>query len=479
MGLRAELDFRLPEGIWPGQTTRVFCCGTAAAGEPIDGVELLVDGAARRPDRELPIGGRDRNAVRFWAALPLLPRGRGPVILEVRVRFASGANATAKLGEIAIEDPPNPLRTSDSPDELIAVCLATFDPEPELLRRQLESLRAQSDGGWICIVSDDCSRPERLALLEAEIEGDPHFLLSRSERRLGFYRNFERVLRLAPKRAPLLALCDQDDRWHPDKLATLRDAIGSRPLACSDARLTDGRGGVVSEELWPGRRFESASLASCLISNAIPGASMLLRREVAELALPFPSVPGWAFHDRWLAAVATALGPVAYVDRPLYDYVQHSGGVLGGWVGKHAAAGGRATIGRAPPRPERWRGRCFYVSEPVRVYALALGDRVETGGRRGRELRRLSGAASGTVTLGWLLGRLLRPLIARNETDGTERILLTGILWERVARLSARLGHPVETAPPAVDPAAISAPGPGRVATAIRRLRRGRRAAPS
>ena len=272
-----------------------------------------MDGAARRPDRELPIGGRDRNAVTFsllWAALPLLPRGRGPVILEVRVRFASvHNNATAKLGEIAIEDPPNPLRTSDSPDELIAVCLATFDPEPELLRRQLESLRAQSDGGWICIVSDDCSRPERLALLEAEIEGDPHFLLSRSERRLGFYRNFERVLRLARKRAPLLALCDQDDRWHPDKLATLRDAIGSRPLACSDARLTDGRGGVVSEELWPGRRFESASLASCLISNAIPGASMLLRREVAELALPFPSVPGWAFHDRWLAAVATVLRP--------------------------------------------------------------------------------------------------------------------------------------------------------------------------
>ncbi len=146
MGLRAELDFRLPEGIWPGQTTRVFCCGTAAAGEPIDGVELLVDGAARRPDRELPIGGRDRNAVRFWAALPLLPRGRGPVILEVRVRFASGANATAKLGEIAVEQPPVcPAVQPESPGALIAVCMATYEPDPELLRRQLDSLRRQSD----------------------------------------------------------------------------------------------------------------------------------------------------------------------------------------------------------------------------------------------------------------------------------------------------------------------------------------------
>ena len=409
--------------------------------------------------------------MRFWVALPLQRRAPGKVRLDARVRYGSGAIAVVELAEIEVEEPPEPFAIGGSGEGLIAVCLATYNPDPELLLGQLDSLRDQSDSNWVCVVSDDRSSPDRLALIEAEIEGDPRFMLSPSRRRLGFYRNFERSLRLAPEHAPLLALCDQDDRWHPDKLAALRDAIGSRPLACSDARLTDGRGSVLSEELWPGRRFDSESLASCLISNAIPGASMLFRREVAELALPFPSVPGWAFHDRWLAAVAMALGPVAYVDRPLYDYVQHPGGVLGGWVGRHAAARGRAAVGPAPPRLERWRGRCFYVSEPVRVYALALGDRIETSARRGRELRRLSRAASETVAVGWLLARLLRPLIGRDETDGSERILLTGMLWERIARLAARLGRRLETAPPAVDPAAISAPGPGRVASAIGRLR--------
>ena len=48
-----------------------------------------------------------------------------------------------------------------------------------------------------------------------------------------------------------------------------------------------------------------------------------------ERALPFPAGPGWDFHDHWLALVALSLGDVAYVDRPLYDYVQHPGAVLG------------------------------------------------------------------------------------------------------------------------------------------------------
>ena len=467
----------MPRAIWPAQRTRVFCCGIASSSERIEAVELLVDGAAQRPDRQLAAAGREQRAVRFWGALQVLPHLPDPVRLEVRALLASGSSVIAELCEIEVEPPPERLALErPSPDGLIAVCLATFDPEPELLQRQLNSLRAQTDPDWICVISDDCSRPERLALIEAEIEGDSRFLLSRSQHRLGFYRNFERALRLAPRQARLLALCDQDDRWHPDKLATLRAAIGAAPIACSDARLTDPSGRVLSEQLWPGRRFDRASLASCLILNAIPGASMLLRREVAEMALPFPHVSGWAFHDRWLAAVGMALGSVAYVERPLYDYVQHPGGVLGGWVGKHASASGRADLGPAPPRPERWRGRYFYAYEPVRVYALTLQDRRLAVDRRARrELRSLAEAGNSIVALAWLATRLLRPLLGRDETKGSERILLTGALWMHLAgagaRIAARLGRPLKTCPPEIDPAAISVPGNGRLAAAAGRIR--------
>ena len=80
------------------------------------------------------------------------------------------------------------------------------DPtEIELFRRQIESIREQTHGDWLCVISDDCSRPDRVAAIEAVLAGDPRFVLSRSERRLGFFRNFERALMLAPAGARYVA----------------------------------------------------------------------------------------------------------------------------------------------------------------------------------------------------------------------------------------------------------------------------------
>jgi hypothetical protein len=72
-----------------------------------------------------------------------------------------------------------------------------------------------------------------------------------------------------------------------------------------------------------------------LVANTITGAASLFRREVLDYALPFPPRYGAAYHDHWVALVAMALGEVDYIDRPLYDYVQHDGAALG-----HARANG-------------------------------------------------------------------------------------------------------------------------------------------
>ena len=64
-------------------------------------------------------------------------------------------------------------------------------------------------------------------------------MLSRSDRRRGFYHNFERALALAPAGARYVAPADQDDVWHADKLATLLAAIGNAQLVYSDPRIVD------------------------------------------------------------------------------------------------------------------------------------------------------------------------------------------------------------------------------------------------
>jgi glycosyltransferase involved in cell wall biosynthesis len=346
------------------------------------------------------------------------------------VRLRDGGVAERALGSLMIEARP-PRIPSGAGEELIAVCMATFDPDPALLRRQLDSLRAQTDTSWTCVISDDCSHPERFEQLRAAVAGDGRFALSRSDERIGFYRNFERALRMAPPEAELIALCDQDDVWHPDKLALLRRSLGEAVLVFSDQRLVDRDGHILRETLWRGRANNATNLASMLIANTVTGAATLFRREVAERALPFPDSPGIEFHDHWLALIALACGELRYIDHPLYDYVQHDAAILGKVVG----ASGRPPLRLRPPRMREWRAAYFlgYVPGQVRAQTLLLrcADRLTPSKRRA--LERYIASDSSTLAFAWLAVRPLRALIGRTETLAGEWELVRGLLWFWIA----------------------------------------------
>ena len=131
--------------------------------------------------------------------------------------------------------------------------MATFEPPLDLFRRQVDSIRAQTHTDWVCVISDDCSAPDRFAALEAVVADDDRFVVSRSPRRLGFYRNFERALALRPGGEPLRRPGDQDDAWHPDKLATLRAELGDARLVYSDARVVGEDGRLRAGTYWSRR----------------------------------------------------------------------------------------------------------------------------------------------------------------------------------------------------------------------------------
>jgi glycosyltransferase involved in cell wall biosynthesis len=437
--LRAELDLPPPDAVWPGAPTPFFVFGTLFAGRPIASVELLSGGEARPADFAGPAAD---GGTRFWAALPGTPMARGEVIsLEARAHLEDGGTSTAELGRIEVEPAPEPAPAPGGGEGVIAICLATYEPDPELLRRQLDSLRAQTDSNWTCVISDDASSERGYEAIEAAVAGDSRFVISRSERRRGFYLNFERALLMAPGGAEFISLCDQDDLWYPEKLATLREAIGEAPLAYSDARLTDTEGSVLSETLWPDRRQNTADLTGVMVANSLAGASALIRADVAGRALPFPRVPGWSFHDQWLPAVARAAGSLARVDRALYDYVQHERAVLQGGFG----VGPVPPVSRAEltsPRAARWRARYFYASIPLRIYARTLLDRGAAGGEAERRvLDRLASESPATALR--LAVRSLRPKLGRDETSGQEWIAASGLFWR-----SARAGSGDTSLPP-------------------------------
>ena len=294
---------------------------------------------------------------------------------------------------------------------------------------------------------------------------DPRFTVSRSPRRLGFYRNFERALTLAPTEAELIALADQDDRWHPDKLATLVAGLGDAQLVYSDARVVSRDGAVIADTWWDRRRNNHTDLLSLLVANSVTGAASLLRRELLVDALPFPPAQFAHFHDHWLALVALSLGEIAYVDRPLYDYVQHGEASLG-----HAAANQmtslRDRLRTVKPLRERirlWRLHYFVDVWRLRQFSAVLqlrcGDRIAPA--KLRTLRRFDGGDESPVELARLAARGARELAAsRPETLGAEWMLAHALAWRRLAGLTARdrptRGLRLDTLPP---PTLIQQPG--------------------
>ena len=274
--------------------------------------------------------------------------------------------------------------------------MATHNPPPELLARQLDSIRAQTHHNWVCVISDDCSAPSALAAIERAIAGDARFVLSRSPQRLGFYRNFERALELVPADARYVALADQDDAWRADKLDALLAELGGAQLVYSDARIVARDGRVLSDTWWGQRRNNHEDLLSLLVANAVTGAASLFRRELLDYALPFPPAQFAHFHDHWIGLVAATLGEIAYVPRPLYDYVQHGQASLG-----HAAANRmpslreRLTQRRAlRERVRMWRLHYFVdvcrLQQFATVLLLRCGERTTAAKRR--TLERFLGA---------------------------------------------------------------------------------------
>jgi glycosyl transferase family 2 len=292
----------------------------------------------------------------------------------------------------------------------VAVCLATHRPDPELLGRQLASLDAQTYTDRVLVREDD-------------------------DAGRGAYRAFERCLARAPAGVGFVAPCDQDDVWHPDKLAVLVAALerSGALLAYGDLRIVRPDGAVLSETYWTDRDNGAGDLGDLLATNVVTGAASVLRRTVLDVALPFPDEVDGSYHDHWLALCALVLGEIAYVDRPLVDYVQHGGNLVG-----HAQRRPRrpAVPGRSPRPPLAVRARRDRERHVVRPQVMARALLERAGGRMTPAKRRAAErAARGDATWGdlaRLVGGAVREQARPRRTLDARRRAARGALWHRL-----------------------------------------------
>jgi len=220
-------------------------------------------------------------------------------------------------------------------DELISIVMATYNGE-KYLSQQLDSICSQTYKKLEVIIVDDGSTDNTLSILNSYAAEDSRIHVFPAEKNLGVVLNFERGCQLA--KGDFIALSDQDDIFHKDKIALLVHALKVHPdndLVVSDLSLIDEKGAFFSSSMW---RYASLTpqqgkpFRRLLYRNFATGCAMMVRRRLLDIAIPFPG--DCLYHDWWLAVVAASskAGGICLVDNQLTAYRQHNSNVCG--IGK-------------------------------------------------------------------------------------------------------------------------------------------------
>ncbi len=229
----------------------------------------------------------------------------------------------------------------DNPRPRVSVALATHNGE-RFIGDQITSILQQSRPVDEIVLSDDASSDRTVEIVEQALSDHraargvaPELVVLRNDPPLRVTANFQQALERST--GDLVALSDQDDVWHTDRIEQLSAAFADPAilLVFSNARQIDATGADLGHDLFTAlglspaerSRVESGRAFDQLLRrNVATGATVMLRRSLVDLAAPFPDA--W-LHDEWLAIVAAALDGVALCEAELTDYRQHDDNQVG------------------------------------------------------------------------------------------------------------------------------------------------------
>ncbi|MDM0067687.1 glycosyltransferase family 2 protein [Variovorax sp. J31P207] len=270
----------------------------------------------------------------------------------------------------------------------ISVALCTHNGA-RFVREQVRSICLQTLPPSEIVLSDDASVDGCIELAAAAhrecLDERPglsiEFRVLRNSPALRVTRNFEQAVRAC--RGKLIALSDQDDVWHQERLAQMAARFAQRPdlaLLHTDACLVDSRGAPLRGSLFHAlevkrneldRIHSGAAFDVYLRRNLVTGATTVFRRSLLDFALPFPVE--W-LHDEWLGIIAAAVAGVDVLEVPLIDYRQHEANQIGARRDSLLAKVRKALGSRGSTHVER-----AVKAELLLARLQTIGDKVERG----------------------------------------------------------------------------------------------------
>ena len=230
----------------------------------------------------------------------------------------------------------------------VSVVMCTFNGAAHL-ERQLRSLLAQNRLPDEVVIHDDGSTDATNSILDRFAASAPFPVRFRIQpQRLGASANFASAIAAAD--GQIIACCDQDDVWYPEKLQRTAEIFEkeSADLVFSDADLVDADLRPLGRRLWETIGFSGSDVIEAESGplwptlgrfNVVTGAGMAFLSKWRDLLLPIPN--NW-MHDGWIGIVLSILGKFRLIEQPLWAYRRHGAQRIGpgpvSWSRQVAAA---------------------------------------------------------------------------------------------------------------------------------------------
>ena len=224
-------------------------------------------------------------------------------------------------------------------NKYIEILMATYNGSL-YVGEQIDSILNQTDSRWHLTVSDDCSDDGTDEILDSYVSKYPD-KISRVYSNTRFGNAKDHFFWLMDNcSAEYMMFSDQDDVFYPEKVKCFLDEIVNvessfgpdKPfIILSDQKVVDGELEEIAPSLmrYQNQYFKEFDYRSIIMQNVVTGGAMAFNRELSLLAMSRRDRSRIIMHDWWLGIVAARFGHIAYMDKPLSAYRQHSHNVVG------------------------------------------------------------------------------------------------------------------------------------------------------
>ncbi|MFT9400503.1 glycosyltransferase family 2 protein [Acetobacter sp.] len=203
------------------------------------------------------------------------------------------------------------------------------------LNAQLTSLEQQSHTNWVLLWRDDGSTDNSRAIMQAftakVTDARCKAVTSENGQHKGILASYFILLSAVPDTA-MVAFCDQDDVWLPDKLTRGTHALRAIPvvqpaLYCARQTLTDAH--LTPIGLSPPLPSDTTFLEA-MAQNIATGCTIMLSPAACKLLKQSPPPAGGILHDWWAYLMVCAAGGSVVTDnQPVLLYRQHANNAVG------------------------------------------------------------------------------------------------------------------------------------------------------